>query len=81
MKSLRLKVDRIEEGIAVCYAPDDSDMTDIPLPENLAGTVKDGATLAVHYDGDVIVSVELCDEGDSKSAERRTRLDQLFGRK
>ena len=81
MKELRLKVDRVEEGVAVCYAPDGDGMIDIALPEELGGVVRDGATLAVQYDGDEIVSVTLAETDDPRSAERRARLDRLFGRK
>ena len=80
MREECLKVDRVEEGIAVCYLPDGG-MTDIPLPENLIGTVRDGATIAVQYDRNDVVSVMLCEKTDDpKSAERRARLDKLFGR-
>ncbi len=81
MRELRLKVDRVEEGIAVCYAPDGDGMIDVTLPEDLVGTVRDGATIAVQYDGDAIVTVTLVEADDPKSAERRARLDRLFGRK
>lgn len=80
MKELRLKVDRVEEGIAVCYIPEGG-MTDIPLPDELTGAVNDGATIMVQYDGDTIVSVNLVESDDPKSAERRARLDRLFGKK
>ena len=80
MTSLRLKVDRVEEGIAVCYLPEGG-MTDVPLPHEIADSVRDGATIEVQYDGDSIVSVKLCDDSDDGQAERRQRLDRLFGRK
>ena len=80
MMELRLKVDRVEEGIAVCYAPDGG-MTDVPLPDDLIDTVKDGATVKVQYDGDVILSVVLCEAVDPKHDERQARLARLFGRK
>ena len=80
MTEQRLKVDRVEEGIAVCYHPDGG-MTDVPLPHGLIGTVKDGATIEVQYDGDTIVSVKLCEADDPKHDERRARLSRLFGRK
>lgn len=80
MKELRLKVDRIEEGFAVCYLPEGG-MTDIPLPEDLVSTVKDGATILVQYNGDEIVSVSIVETDDPKATERRARLDRLFGRR
>lgn len=80
MKEIRLKVDRVEEGVAVCYLPEGG-MTDIPLPEDIASAVRDGATVVVQYDGDDIVSITLCDEDDPKSDERRARLNKLFKRK
>lgn len=81
MKELRLKVDRVEEGIAVCYAHEGDGMTEVPLPNELCGSVKDGETIAVQYDGSTIVSVKLVKSDDPKSSERRARLDRLFGRK
>ena len=80
MKSLRLKVDRIEEGIAVCYLPDGG-MTDISLPCDIAEYVRDGATIEAQYDGDTIISVKLCHSDDGGLAERRQRLSRMFERK
>jgi len=80
MKELRLKVDRVEDGFAVCYLPEGG-MTDIPLPEDMVGAVKDGATIEVKYEGDEIISVSVIKAEDPKSEERRARLDRLFGRK
>lgn len=81
MKELRLNVDRVEEGVAVCYAPDGDGMIDVTLPAELCGAVRDGAVILVRYDGDAVASVELCGDEDTGSAERRARLDRLFGRK
>lgn len=80
MKELILKVDRVEEGLAVCYAPDEGGMIDIPLSLELADTVKDGMEITVRFDGESIISVELHKTVDTESAERRARLDRLFGR-
>ena len=79
MTSLRLKVDRIEEGIAVCYLPEGG-MTNVHLPVEIASSVKDGATIEVQYDGDTVVSVKLCDSDDDGKEERRQRLNRLFKR-
>ena len=81
MTSLRLKVDRVEESFAVCYLPDGG-MTDIPLPCEIAGSVRDGMTIEVQFDDSDIVSVKLCDDDvDDGQAERRQRLNRLFDRK
>ena len=80
MTSLRLKVDRVEEGFAVCYHPYGG-MTDVPLPCEIADSVRDGAMIEVQYDGDSIVSVKLCDDDSNDGqAERRQRLNRLFKR-
>ena len=78
MSELRLKVDRVEEGIAVCYLPDGG-MIDVPLPDGI--TVRDGYVIEVSFDGDTVTSVKVAETTDPKSAERRARLDKLFGRK
>ena len=78
MRELRLKVDRVEDGIAVCYLPDGG-MIDVPLPDGI--TVRDGNVIEVVYDGDEIASVKVAETTDPKSEERRARLDKLFGRK
>ena len=81
MTSLRLKVDRVEEGFAVCYLPEGG-MTDVSLPCEIAGSVKDGAVIEVQLDGDKAVFVKLCEaNGEDGADERRKRLERLFGRK
>ena len=78
MTTLQLKVDRVEEGFAVCYHPDGG-MTDVALPDGI--TVRDGDTVEVVFDGDTVISVKVVETDDPKSEERRTKLDRLFGRK
>ncbi len=79
MKELKLKVDRVEEGIAVCYLPEGG-MTDIPLPDNMIEKVKDGATVTAKYNGDSLVFIKVSGEADPKSKERHSRLKRLFKR-
>lgn len=82
MKRLCLRVDRIEEGVAVCYAPDGGTMLPVPLPSELCDAVHDGDTVAVCFDGNSIISVSLCDRVDGAEAQkRRLRLKELFDRK
>lgn len=82
MKRIYLKVDRVEEGVAVCYAPEGNSMLPVPLPKGLRDTVHDGDTVAVCFNGERIISVELFDRVDASTAEeRRLRLKKLFDRK
>ena len=70
-------VDRVEEHIAVCYSPEGG-MIDIPLPEEVRGSVRDGSALKVRYMDGAIISVEICGVCDSEAQKRRERLDRLF---
>lgn len=82
MRRLCLRVDRIEEDVAVCYAPDGGELLPVPLPSELCNAVHDGDTVAVCFDGDSVISVSLCDRVDAAEAEkRRLRLKGLFDRK
>ncbi len=79
MTELEMRVDRIEEGYAVCYLPEGG-MTDILLPDAIVDRVEDGSFILVKYENDAVISVELLNKEDPKSSDRRDLLDKLFGR-
>lgn len=75
--TVTVRVDRVEENIAVCYSPEGG-MIDVPLPGEVRDFVRDGEALEVRYMDGAIISVEICGACDSEAQKRRDRLDRLF---
>lgn len=74
----RFTLDRIEEGIAVCFDDNEKEYT---VSADSLGLQPDDIFLA-YYDGTIFCDVEyLKKETEEKKAEMQRRLNQLFGRK
>lgn len=78
-KEIRLALDRIESGIAICL--DEDERVYHFSADSLTGIREGDLFLAlVGSDGTVIVLDRLEDENADRHARNRSRLDRLFGR-